>query len=305
MHVSAEKDSGTKIAERKNSEKKEKLIEGMKKGGIDQETAKRIMETWEKTGATSPNALRKMLLGRSLTSVAVVALQLLLDGGAAFGAYNTARFFGVSDPFIGKIVIEYGAYFLASYFAIGVVADLFTIGVLLTSAIQYSTNTEAFMDAVKEIAGPKKALSNLSLVQKAQTAVNSLKVAQALNDISDLLKGQASQNASSTLYNLSAYLTLSNARDKYGFDPAQYNLSDREAGEIATIFARYDLNDDMRLEESELRRLVSQGDVNLDDSEVKAALKLLDKRKSGYIEFDEFVDWWVNKVSPENKEIRV
>ena len=31
----------------------------------------------------------------------------------------------------------------------------------------------------------------------------------------------------------------------------------------------------------------SQGDVNLDDSEVKAALKLLDKRGSGYIEFDE------------------
>ena len=25
-------------------------------------------------------------------------------------------------------------------------------------------------------------------------------------------------------------------------------------------------------------------------------MKLLDKRCSGYIEFDEFVDWWVNKV---------
>ena len=27
-----------------------------------------------------------------------------------------------------------------------------------------------------------------------------------------------------------------------------------------------------------------------------AAMKLLDKRGSGYIEFDEFVEWWVNKV---------
>ena len=36
--------------------------------------------------------------------------------------------------------------------------------------------------------------------------------------------------------------------------------------------------------------------------ELTAAMKLLDKRGSGYIEFDEFVDWWVNKVGlPTNK----
>lgn len=40
----------------------------------------------------------------------------------------------------------------------------------------------------------------------------------------------------------------------------------------------------------------SQQNVNLDESELTAAMKLLDKRGSGYIEFDEFVDWWVNKV---------
>jgi hypothetical protein len=70
------------------------------------------------------------------------------------------------------------------------------------------------------------------------------------------LQSQAGQSADSTLSNLSAYLTLSNARDKYNFDPAKYGLTDSEAGQIAVIFARYDLNDDMRLEESELRRLM-------------------------------------------------
>ena len=40
----------------------------------------------------------------------------------------------------------------------------------------------------------------------------------------------------------------------------------------------------------------SQQDINLDDNELTAAMKLLDKRGSGYVEFDEFVDWWVNKV---------
>ena len=45
----------------------------------------------------------------------------------------------------------------------------------------------------------------------------------------------------STLVNLSAYLTLDRAREKFGFDPANYNLSDNEAGQIATIFSRFDL----------------------------------------------------------------
>ena len=40
----------------------------------------------------------------------------------------------------------------------------------------------------------------------------------------------------------------------------------------------------------------SQQSINLDENELSAAMKLLDKRGSGYIEFDEFVDWWVNKV---------
>ena len=40
----------------------------------------------------------------------------------------------------------------------------------------------------------------------------------------------------------------------------------------------------------------SQQNVSLNEDELTAAMKLLDKRGSGYIEFDEFVDWWVNKV---------
>ena len=40
----------------------------------------------------------------------------------------------------------------------------------------------------------------------------------------------------------------------------------------------------------------SQQNISLDEAELTAAMKLLDKRGSGYIEFDEFVDWWVNQV---------
>lgn len=89
---------------------------------------------------------------------------------------------------MGKIVVEYGAYFLASYFAVGVIFDTFTLGVLASSAVQYSTNTEAFMAAVKEVAGASKRGPNINVVEKAQTAVNAVKVASALNQISGLLK---------------------------------------------------------------------------------------------------------------------
>ena len=84
-------EKGEKIDNRKIKEQTDKLVEGMKKGGIDSSTAQRILDTWEKTGATSTDALRKMLLGRSLKTVGVVLFQLLLDAGAAYGSYNSAR----------------------------------------------------------------------------------------------------------------------------------------------------------------------------------------------------------------------
>ena len=58
-----------------------------------------------------------------------------------------------------------------------------------------------------------------------------------------------------TLKNLTAFLTLSKAEEK-GFNPSDFNLSDQEAGSIATVFSRYDTNDDMMLEQSEVNRLL-------------------------------------------------
>ena len=84
-------EKGKKIDDRKITEQTNKLVDGMKKGGIDADTAQRILDTWEKTGATTTDALRRMLLGRSLRTVGVVLFQLLLDSGAAYGSYNSAR----------------------------------------------------------------------------------------------------------------------------------------------------------------------------------------------------------------------
>ncbi len=60
---------------------------------------------------------------------------------------------------------------------------------------------------------------------------------------------------SDSLRNLSAYLTLANARDKLGFDPANYGLTEQEAGNIAYAFSVYDTNDNGKLDLSELSTL--------------------------------------------------
>ena len=59
----------------------------------------------------------------------------------------------------------------------------------------------------------------------------------------------------STLQNLTAFLTLSKAEEK-GFDPSKYELTEEQAGQLASVFAKYDTNDDMVLELSEIQRLL-------------------------------------------------
>lgn len=78
--------------------------------------------------------------------------------------------------------------------------------------------------------------------------------------------------------------------DKYGFDATEkFNLSDDEAALLANTFSKYDTNSDMRLEFSEFKRLCQDSMFELDDAETKAAMMVLDKRRSGFIEFDECV----------------
>ena len=106
--------------------------------------------------------------------------------GASWGGFSTASYLAQGGDFFGKIVVQYVAYFLGLYFAIGVFLDLFLLGATAYSGVTYSTNAEAFLRYVKQVAGDKP--GSLSVVEKAQSAVNTVKIITALNDISDILK---------------------------------------------------------------------------------------------------------------------
>lgn len=300
MKIRAEKTPEQKGTPPADPKKKEELVQGLKKGGIDQATANKILQVWQETGAESPDQLRKMLLKRSASIAAGVVLQTLLDAGASYGGFSTGASIAQSNDFFGKIIIQYGASFLGVYFLIGVLFDIFTLGAITFSTVQYSTNTESFMAAVRELAGPQQ--SGINVVNKVAQAVNTGKVLLALNSISSILRSQTGQDSESTdsLKYLTSFLTLQKAEQK-GFSREKYNLSSDEAGDIATVFSRYDTNDDMVLEQREVNDLFFQEGYDLDPPEVTRAIELLDKNNDGLISFDEFVDWWVNQVSEEAK----
>lgn len=70
----------------------------------------------------------------------------------------------------------------------GVIFDLFTLGALISASLQFQTDSAAFMAAVKEIAGASGGNTGINVVDKAAQARSTLKVLQALSNISNLLK---------------------------------------------------------------------------------------------------------------------
>ena len=59
----------------------QKGVADFEKGGINRETAQKIIKVWEETGSRNPDDLRKFLLKRSATTAGVVLLQTLVDAG--------------------------------------------------------------------------------------------------------------------------------------------------------------------------------------------------------------------------------
>ena len=155
--------------------------------------------------------------------------------------------------------------------------------------------------AVSELAG---APSGVAALDRAASAVSTLKVVAALNEIADLLKAQVSAgggDAPSTLQNLSALLTLSRAEER-GFDAGALGLTGGDAAALAAAFAKYDANDDMVLQPTELSAMIKGEGYELTPAEEAAASALLDKNGDGLVGFPEFADWYVNKVRAPSAE---
>ncbi|KAJ9504817.1 hypothetical protein QJQ45_030433, partial [Haematococcus lacustris] len=163
------------------------------------------------------------------------------------------------------------------------------------TSYKYGTNSAQLLEAVQSLAGPS---TGVSVVDKAQRVVNVLKVVGVLEAVQALLADEFKDPPKAdSLRNLGAYLVLAQAKESVGFSPSDFGLSEREAGNIAYAFALYDTNQNFKLEPAELGALCSSLGKDLDADEAKEAVRLLDANNSGFIEFNEFVAWWVKKVN--------
>ncbi|GLC46155.1 hypothetical protein PLESTB_001195900 [Pleodorina starrii] len=266
------------------------LLEDLQKQGMDSKKAKAVLKKWKDLGVADPEQLRKLLIRRSLRPAATVGFQALLDGLACWGGFYTSGLISDSPPFTGQFALQIAASFFGFYYVLQALLNLSVASALLFTAYKYGTNSVELLAAVQQLAGPA---TGLTVLDKAQVAVNTLKVLQTLDEIAELLKNMSTTSPQrSTLQNLSAYLTLAHAKERLGFEPARYGLSEAEAGEIAYVFSTYDVNDDYRLELSEVKRLCQDLGKDLSDEEVKEALRILDTSKNGFVELDEFCAWW-------------
>lgn len=292
---------GTK-GSRASADAKKKYREQLEQQGIDKSTAKTILEIWKEKGTENPDQLRRLFVKGSLAPLASGALQLLFDAGATYGSYYAGNLLRSLEPFPLQPVVVFVSIGLTFYFFAATLLDVTTFTAFSIAAFQLGANTEAFLDAVKELAGE----GDISVVGKAKTAVNTVKVVQALNALADVLMERAGENAdtASTLQNLSAYFIVSKAEKEQSFDPAKYGLSAEETNRIALSFASLDLNDDGVLEMSELRQLCDKLGGNLSDDELEEAIRLLDTNRNQLIDFVEFVDFWVNKVNVPSEEVQ-
>eukprot|EP00877_Chromochloris_zofingiensis_P003321 jgi/Chrzof1/12990/Cz07g15150.t1 len=264
------------------------MVEQLKTTGMTQSKARELLRTWADLGAKDPEQVRKLLVNRSLQPVTGLAIQSALDVCAALFGFYTGTVAGQVD-FPGQLLVQLAAYFFGCYYFIQAAAEAGALVAVVVTARKYSTDSDVMLAAIQELAGP---MSGLSVIDKAQLAVNTLKIIQTLESIAESLKDYNGTLEKSTLANLSAYLTLQRAEDKYGFQPSKYGLSEAQAADVAGVFSAFDRNDDGRLELSELKTLCNSLGKELSEPELKEAIKLLDSSGTGFVSFSDFVDWY-------------
>ena len=302
--------SSTLVVQAQQQQEDKKLVtdieDTLKKSGVDKKVATDILNKWKEMAGPnetlSPENFRKIMSKQSSKAITLVILQLLLDIGAAYGAFLAGNLLG--DAAISQdwgVAATFGqaiAYFLSGYYVTGAAIDVFKLIALGIAAVTFNVNAPAFLAAVEDLASTNN--TGLGALDKASEAVNTVKILAALRDMSDMLKKETNVDAAASsadiLNDLAAYLTLDKAQRMYKFDAAKAGITDAQAADIAVIFSAYDSNDDGVLQLDEFKKMCGKYAPDLSDVEVEAGLKILDKDGSGNISFGEFVDWWLKKV---------
>jgi len=262
----------------------EKQMEDMKNtllgAGYDAERAKDRLEEWNRQGLNSSEAIRGALVSSALQGLGVRGLWLALNGFLVWQAYQWAILAEAEDP---NGWIQWIPKFFTYLNGFSFLQELFLFVLLAYATAQFASNP-ILLDALQEIAGARPNLPALDV--KPQKVVDSLRVFGLLQELNKRLQAMDMKEGG-TLDALSSFLILSQVDDE--------NVADLDTA--AKIFGKYDVNGDQKLDSEEVRMMLNDAGLKLSEDEIGEAVRILDSRnKDGYIQFDEFADFWRSKL---------
>eukprot|EP00470_Lotharella_oceanica_P008229 CAMPEP_0170198636 /NCGR_PEP_ID=MMETSP0040_2-20121228/68886_1 /TAXON_ID=641309 /ORGANISM="Lotharella oceanica, Strain CCMP622" /LENGTH=350 /DNA_ID=CAMNT_0010448657 /DNA_START=377 /DNA_END=1429 /DNA_ORIENTATION=- len=265
------------------SDEEKKQMEDMKNtllsAGYDAERAKERLEEWKRQGLNSSDAVRGALVSNALSGLGVRFLWLLFNGWLVWQAYQWAILAEAEDP---DGWIQWIPKFFTYLNGFSFLQELFFFSLLAYATVQFARNP-ILLDALQEISGNRPNLPALEV--KPQKVVDSLRVFGLLQELNKRLQGMEMKEG--TLDALSSMLILSQVEDE--------DVADLDTA--AKIFGKYDVNGDQKLDSEEVRMMLKDAGLKLSEEETGEAVRILDSRnKDGYIQFDEFADFWRSKL---------
>jgi hypothetical protein len=306
------------------------MLAQLRSTGLNQEKARRLLKAWAKAGALEPEALKQLLLRRALTPARALGIQAAIDALAGVVGFASGASIGRAEEFPFQILAQVACYFGGMWYVISGLSGGSALVQVLLAARRYASSADALLAAVQLLAGPEAAAAAAAeasssggvgvgrVAANLSLAVNAAKVVAALDAIAGQLRAMdAEEGASSkksTLINLAAFCTLQHAEEKEGLVPGDYGLSEKEATDIARVFAMYDRNENFVLDPEELGAMVRELGRDLSDAEVKEAARLMagDAASASSaaaaaaagprgVTFSQFVGWWTGRRPADKK----
>mmetsp|Transcript_11854 Transcript_11854/g.16558 ORF Transcript_11854/g.16558 Transcript_11854/m.16558 type:complete len:371 (-) Transcript_11854:65-1177(-) len=272
-------------------DKKKTNMDQMKKtlerAGYDSLLAKAKLEEWKSMGLNSSKDVRDHLVSGAVQSLGIKVGWLTFYATITWLFYQWSQASGEGG--LGQLFLLLFTYLNAYSF----IQEFILFGTLAYATIQFASNP-VLLDAIQEIAGVSPEIPALNV--KPQKVVDVLRVFSSLQELNVRLKSKNIEP--SPLDALGSMLTLSQSAgiEEYcDVDDKEACIADLDTA--AKIFNRYDLNGDQRLEQEEVRLMLSDVGLNLEEDEVEEAIRILDSlNQDGYVQFDEFVTFWQNKL---------
>lgn len=237
----------------------------------DPKSAQSVLDTFDRLGIQDEEDLKKFFAEVSLPQLGGQVGQIVTVGLSAWAALYV-RAAVANDPDIsGPIggLLYFGLGVTGLTLSLECVTNTLLLAGAVATTVVWGLNPKAFLSAVRASAGDLAA-TGLGAVDRAAELAKAVGVAQSLLDLQEALgaklktaaagggDGGGARPSATTVDKLGAMLTLSKAKDDYGFDAARVGLTAEEAADLASTFSRFDVAGTGKLNSGDLYDLARE-----------------------------------------------